>query len=106
MRFRNRITLQSQTRTTFTGGCFTCTWGTVGTYWAQVTEEGGENYIAEKGQQNTILKIIVRAAALDIDKSIHRFLFEDRVVHIKNSNDKSNSNMHKIIIGEVEENVT
>ena len=106
MRFRNRITLQSQTRTTFTGGCFTCTWGTVGTYWAQVTEESSENYTAEKGQQNTILKIIVRAAALDIDKRIHRFLFEGRVVHIKNTNDKSNAGITKTIMGEVEENVT
>jgi SPP1 family predicted phage head-tail adaptor len=106
MRFRERITLQSQTRSTFVGGCFTCTWGTVGTYWAEVSEEGGEEYTAEKGQQKTILKILMRYNVADIDKKTQRLIFNGRIAHIKSVNDKTNRQNIVTIIGEVEEDAT
>lgn len=105
MRYRSRIVLQSQTSETFAGGCYTVTWNTVNTYWAEVSEEGGNEYVNEKDQQRTTIKIIVRSN-IEIDKSIHRFLFNGRIVHIKNVNDKSNLGINNVIIGEVEENVT
>jgi head-tail adaptor len=105
LRFRNLVTLQSQSKATFTGGCYTVTWGTVGTYWAEVSEKGNEEYANDKSNQKTEIKIIMRAESdiLAINKKIHRMVYNGRIIHIKSLNDESNRGVNVVILGEVEE---
>jgi len=102
MRYRSRITLQSATTASWKGGCITTTWNTVNTYWANVSEEGKENYDNVKGQQNTILKIIMRSQ-ITLDKEYNRFVFPGKNVHIESINDKTNKDNNIIVIGRIYE---
>lgn len=102
LKYRSRITLQSATTASWKGGCISTTWNTVNTYWANVSEEGSENYDNVKGQQNTILKIVMRSQ-LDLDKNYNRFVFSGKNVHIESFSDKSNRDYNFTIIGRVYE---
>lgn len=107
MRYNDRITLQSQTVESFKGGTSTVTWNTINTYWSNVSEAGKEEYINIKGQQKSLLKIIIREATKELvglDKSIHRFVFDNRIVHIESGNDRASRKRNFTIIGRIEEN--
>lgn len=102
LRYRNRITLMSATTASWKGGCISTTWNTVNTYWANVSEVGSENYDNVKGQQNTILKIIMRSQ-IALNKEYNRFVFRNKNVHIESFNDMSNRDVNFTIIGRVYE---
>lgn len=100
--YRNRITLMSATTASWKGGCISTTWNTVNTYWANVSEEGKENYDNVKGQQDTILKIVMRSQ-ITLSKEYNRFVFSGKNVHIESINDKSNKDHNITIVGRVYE---
>jgi head-tail adaptor len=102
MRYRNQVVLQSLTSLSFKGGIYTNTWNTVNTYWAAVKDESGnEIYTNRKGQELTDVKIIMRDF-LVLDKQIHRFLFENKVVIIESIVDVSNRGIECVIKGRID----
>ena len=102
MRYNQRITLQSRTDQDWKGGVKTSSWATVATYWANVSESGKEEYTNVKGQQDSILKLIMRSQ-ISLDKSIHRFVFSGRNVHIETINDMTNRDYNMTVFGRVYE---
>lgn len=100
-RYPHRITLQSATVQSFKGGCSTVTWNTVTSYWANISETGREEYTNVKGQQKSMLKIIMRDF-LTLDKATDRFAYNGQNIHIESFNDKTNRGREMIIIGRVE----
>lgn len=103
LNYKHRIVLQSNSPTEFRAGCYTSSWATVTTLWANIaTSAVTENYTLKKGQQYSNLLIVMRYTS-SIDKATCRFLYNDQIVHIMNIRDKSGHKKEIVIEGRVED---
>jgi len=103
LNYKHRITLQSNSPTEFRAGCYTESWVTVTTLWANIaTVAVAEDYNFKKGQQTSNLLIAMRYTNT-IDKATCRFLYEGQKVHIMNVRDKGGRKKEIVIEGRVED---
>ena len=103
LNYKHRITLQSNSPTEFSAGCYTESWATVTTLWANIaTMAVAENYQFKKGQQTSNILIAMRYTT-GIDKATCRFLYEGQTVHIMNVRDKHGKKKEIVIEGRVED---
>lgn len=102
MKFRSQITLQSQTQATAAAGCFTATWGTVSSYWADWSYSSAEDRTNEKSQDTRTVKILIRYDT-SLDKKIHRFILDDGNACYIKTVAHSRVGRTTTVIGEVED---
>jgi SPP1 family predicted phage head-tail adaptor len=101
LKYDKRITLQSNSPIEFRGGCYTESWATVTTIWANISSVASETDINIKLQQYTDLQIVVRHTT-SISKVSCRFLYDGQVVRIVDINDKTLNGNQLIIRGRIE----
>lgn len=100
-RLRHRIQIQTLTVVSADGGCFTETWTTTATRWANVQiQRASEEFSYDKDQQANIYRIIMRKENFT---NKNRFLFDNLVLHIQSVSDPAEKNrmMEVIARGEL-----
>lgn len=100
--YRHRVVLQSNSPQAIAGGCFTASWATVTTFWANVMEANAvESTQHNKAQQITGVKILARYTT-SIDKKICRLIYDNNIIVIESVRDITNSKNEIVIQGRYE----
>ncbi len=100
--YRHRVVLQSNTPQAIAGGCFTASWATVTTFWANVMDASAvESTLHNKAQQITGVRILARYTT-SIDKKTCRLLFDNNVIVIESIRDLTNRKNEIVIQGRYE----
>lgn len=95
-RLPHRVVLQTESRTTFSGGAYTSSWSTSSTEWANVQiETSNESYEQDKKQQYTKYKVVMRDD-ITID-NVKRLLFDNKILIIETRIDPTNRNRMQIL---------
>lgn len=85
---RERLQLQQEVRTNDTGGGAALTWQTIATLWGQVEPmRGSENKQAQKLTATDTYKIIMRTSTSLVVTTAMRFVWEGRILNIRDIRD-------------------
>lgn len=94
---RQRVVVQSETKTSFEGGAYTTSWTTDSTEWASVRRDisTNETYAQDKEQQMTYFNVVMRDDVTITNKN--RLLFNNNILVIETVEDPSNRNRQQIL---------